>query len=254
MKQSFSEKRPLFASILWAFLILAFYSMGGAVTTITGVSDTSYLFIYGSFVLLAALIAFLYMRRSKSGLQKYGFKKPYGRMQAVAYYIPAIFMEALGFFTGFREINISYALSALFFTLAVGIAEEFYFRGIMINLLKGKGMKKAILISSVIFGVTHIGNVAGGAKLSLTILQILYAFVFGIVFAELFVLTKSLLPVILWHFIHDFFGYIQTPSAELLGPQLLFFTGIQIIALILYAVFLWKKLSIQHKSIAILSL
>jgi len=242
MKQSFSEKNPVISSILWAVIILVFYSLGGAVTTITGVEDASYLFLFGIFVLLSAIPAFIYMYRSKLNLEHYGFQKPSGNIQMVAYYIPAIFIEALGFLAGFRELNIAYILSAFFFTLAVGVAEEFYFRGIIINLLNRKGAKKAILISSVIFGVTHIGNVAGGATLSLTLVQIVFAFVFGIVFAELFVLTKSLVPVILWHFIHDFLGYIQTPSAELSNSQLLFFTGIQTLVLLIYALFLWKKL------------
>ncbi|BCJ93112.1 CAAX amino protease [Anaerocolumna cellulosilytica] len=241
MKQSFSERNPVIASIIWAVIILVFYAIGGAVTTITGVQDASYLFLFGVFVLLSVIPAFIYMCRSRLSLQQYGFQKPYRKIQ-MAYYIPAIFIEALGFLAGFRELNPAYILSAFFFTLSVGIAEEFYFRGIMITLLSRMGTKKAILISSVIFGLTHIGNVAGGAKLSLTIVQIVFAFVFGIVFAELFVLTKSLVPVILWHFIHDFLGYIQTPSAELSNSQLLFFTGIQTLILILYAFFLWKKL------------
>ena len=45
----------------------------------------------------------------------------------------------------------------------------------------------SMLLSSVLFGMSHILNVAGGAGLLATILQICFAIVYGMVFTLIFI-------------------------------------------------------------------
>ena len=79
-------------------------------------------------------------------------------------------MELVGFAVGFSNLNIRLILVVILFTSAVDFAEEIYFRGLILEALEVKGIKKAILISSVIFGVTHLGNLIGGANVLYTAL------------------------------------------------------------------------------------
>ena len=71
-----------------------------------------------------------------------------------------------------------------------------------------------------------------------TVLQILFAFLVGLVLAELLVQTGSLWVLIVWHAAHDFISYI-TP--EVLDAGALVLLGAQVAILLVYVVVLQKK-------------
>ncbi|MCW07411.1 CPBP family intramembrane metalloprotease [Listeria monocytogenes] len=77
--------------------------------------------------------------------------------------------------------TILYYVVLLFFTLFVGISEEVFFRGLILSKLKSENMNSAIMISSALFAVLHLTNLAGGVSIEYAILQLLFAFIFGIV-------------------------------------------------------------------------
>ena len=84
------------------------------------------------------------------------------------------------------------------------------------------------------------------ADILYTLIQIAYAFAFGFVFVEIFYLTKSLIPVILWHFLHDFLSFIEnTPDMQVT----IFFGGLQTVILIIYAVYMLKKIYFKNAPI-----
>ncbi len=79
-------------------------------------------------------------------------------------------------------------------TVAVlpGFCEEFLHRGILLNGLKDIGIKKAIVISSLMFGLLHFN-----------INQFFYAFVLGMLMALVAVVSKSIYPAIIIHFTNN---------------------------------------------------
>ena len=88
-------------------------------------------------------------------------------------------------------------LEALLTILSVAIipplAEEFLFRGIILNKLKPFGINFAIFTSSLLFGLMH-GN----------LVQTPFAFVVGMAFAYVTVKSGSILPSIISHFLINF--------------------------------------------------
>lgn len=241
------KDKSILKSILWAVLILVFYTIGGAITQIMEMDKVQTLFVQGVCIWLSVLVALVYLWKTNKSFNEYGFNRPNGNIhKIVLWYLPAILIEVVGLFVGFDNNTVKYILIALFMTIAVGFAEEIYFRGIILRTLEVLGSKKAIIISALIFGVTHIGNVIGGADVMQTLIQISYAFIIGIVFAQLFIITKSLYPVILWHFVHDFLCYLQkepdTKTTIIIG-------GLQVIILLVYSVVLWKK--VPNKKVSI---
>lgn len=232
--------KSILKSILWAVLILVFYTIGGATSQIMELDKVQTLFVQGICIWLSVLVILIYLWKTNKSFKEYGFISPVGNIhKIVLWYLPALIIEVIGLFAGFANNTMNYILMALFMTIAVGFAEEIYFRGIILKTLEVLGIKKAIIISALIFGVTHIGNVIGGADMMLTLIQISYAFIIGIVFAQLFIITKSLYPVILWHFVHDFLCYIQKePDAK----TTIMIGGLQVIILVIYSVLLWKRL------------
>ena len=78
-------------------------------------------------------------------------------------------------------------------------------------------------------------------------LQILNAFIFGIIVAEIVTITKSIIPTITWHVAFDFINYVTLST----GINELFMTGFQVIIMIIYAYILWNKIVLKNKNIVI---
>lgn len=239
MKTKLSKQKPVLTSILWALLILAFYILGGVITQVNKMNAANTKLVDGLCIWGAVLTAIIYIWKSNYTFAEIGFKHiEKGTIPIALYFLPAAVMEIIGFTVGFN-FNIKYLFATIFCTVAVGFAEEIYFRGIIFKTLEIKGIKKAIIISSAIFGVMHAGNIVGGADIFYTCIQIVFAFAFGIVFVEIFYFTKSLIPIIIWHFVHDCLTYIEnTPTTQ----TTIILGGIQTLILVIYAVYMWRKI------------
>ena len=83
--------------------------------------------------------------------------------------------------------------------LMAGFLEEVLFRGLLFTALRPRGLKRAVLISALTFGLGHIVNLLNGAALLPTLLQLCYACAIGLLFTVLFQKSGSLLPGILTH-------------------------------------------------------
>ncbi|MDR2201270.1 MAG: CPBP family intramembrane metalloprotease [Clostridiales bacterium] len=98
------------------------------------------------------------------------------------------------------------------FCLSIGFFEEVFFRGLVFALsLKlfnaaKSGVFKAILTSSLIFGLVHLVNLFGGAGGGAVALQVGYASLTGAVCALLLYRTRSLLWPVLFHTLYDVGG------------------------------------------------
>lgn len=244
MKVKFSQKHPVIASVLWALLLLIFYFTSGFIIAVTKASATNAMLIRAACVFASCLLAVIYIGQSKHSFSEFGFKgSPKKSIRKVLYFLPLIAIEIVPFFAGFREDNDSkYLLAVLACTLCVGFAEELYFRGFIFNILKRNGMQFAIIVSSVLFGFSHLINIAGGAGVTDTILQIFFAFFFGFVCAEILLLTGSILPVMLWHTLHDFISFTTNE-----GPKAFAITGaaIQTFILISFGIYLFTVLRLK---------
>ena len=97
---------------------------------------------------------------------------------------------------------------------SVGLFEEVIVRAILIGHMMhhwegdAHRIRKAVVWSSVIFGVLHIGNVFSNPIG--TLIQILFATGIGILFAAVYLRTRNLWSCILAHAINDFCAAIDT--------------------------------------------
>jgi membrane protease YdiL (CAAX protease family) len=95
------------------------------------------------------------------------------------------------------------------------IFEEVAFRGILLTVFLGKYSKrKAIIFSSLGFGLMHLLNLTNGGDLVWVMGQITWAFIIGLFYGYVFVRTLSLLPPMIVHYLGNVFisslvGYIQ---------------------------------------------
>ena len=92
------------------------------------------------------------------------------------------------------------------FALFIGIDEEIFSRGLIFGALEKYGTWVAAIVSSIHFGILHLGNAAwGGQSWSYTLAQVLGASAAGFLFVGLMLFTGSIWIPIFFH------GLIDTP-------------------------------------------
>lgn len=129
-------------------------------------------------------------------------------------------------------------------TLLVGIGEELAFRQVLFgallkrNAAQGKTVVSAILISALVFSALHAVNVLGGQTVSQVAIQLVLTFFAGILFAGLFLQTKSIVALILFHWLWDALTFM---SPEKKIPAMVAVMPILLVSQIIFGfVILWK--------------
>ncbi len=245
MNKSFSQKHPYTSAILAALLCTFMTVLGTAIPQIIGLTDNVQIAVTTVFLFLSILIGIFIMKKSRFTLSDYGFQRSKrNTCNQVWWYIPLLAVEILPIvIAGFSpEVTVLQYIILLFFTVAVGFNEEIYFRGLSLKFMDEKGRKKAIICSSVIFGVLHIVNAFNGKNAFYLVLQMIFAFLVGFVLAEIVSISKSLWVVIIWHAAHD---YISSITGDTLDTTALIALVIQVGILLVYAICIWKRSSVE---------
>ena len=97
--------------------------------------------------------------------------------------------------------SIAHVLMVLLFAFSIGINEELFSRGLILEVLKPIGIFKAIVFSSLHFGLLHLSNYYAGQAFGVTVAQIFGASAFGFMCAAILIYTNSIwLPVLIHTF------------------------------------------------------
>jgi len=240
MKTAFSQRHPYGAAIISGLLCTLFTALGMAIPQIFGLDEMLTITVMTIAVAVSAAIGILIMKKSRFTIAEYGFNKYLSKnTNKVWFYIPLIVIELIPIIVyGFNnKISAPMYIMIALFTISVGFNEEIYFRGLAFKFISDRGVKKAIIWSSVIFGILHIANALNGKDLPYIILQVSFAFLIGFVFAEIVSITKSIWVVIICHFAHDF---ISMSTGETLDRNAIIILAVQTVILLIYAIVLWK--------------
>ena len=245
-----SIKKPLLKAILFYLILDALMFLVYVVVTSLQIEPyTNILFVvlHASFVAVSIMIGIVIIKKFKwkfsdigiRGIEKKSLKNTF-------YLIPFFIIVMLPLFAGFRDndTNVSTFKILLFLGIhyiVVGIHEEFWYRGIILSLFEDN-IKKAIIIPAIIFGIGHVTNIIHILNdLTLSNImslmeQMIFAFIIGVVYAEVLVITKSIFPLIFFHTVWNFNATITNEDSFIMGviPWLL---------LILYAILMWIKLT-----------
>lgn len=135
---------------------------------------------------------------------RYGLNRLPKNAKRYLYFIPMIVLVTCNFWGGF---SLAYQGLPMVFAcvsmILIGYIEEVIFRGFLFRAVeKNKGIRPAIIISAVTFGIGHILNLVSQPGLD-TFLQVVYAIAFGFMFAYVFHKCKSLWPCIILHSVVD---------------------------------------------------
>lgn len=227
------------SSLMLSILLLIFPVVSGVIVVIIDMDIWQGYLVQGVSMMLSLAVPVIFLWITKTKPAQIGFTRmEKGSTKTVLYFVPII-VAKIGFL--FYEINhdIRTIVALAFFTIAIGLSEEVYFRGIILRKLKACfTIKQAVVLSSVFFAVIHASQAFSGAGLIMVTLTMINALIFGIVASEIVMVTQSIIPVIVWHTLYDFVNWI-TLVKETTEVTLIV---IQSIITVIYAYYMWTKL------------
>ena len=239
------EKNELTFALGWIAIYVAGTSLAEMLSETIGV----YKLVPAAFHIVLTACLFLWVMRN--GLaEKYGLFLPRYRLLRAWFFIPLmlvcvykiVFSPALRF---------SAAESILFVIsmLCVGFLEEIIFRGFLFRAIAKENLTRAVIISSVTFGIGHIVNLfnPSGMGLVLTIGQIVFAVAVGFMLVEVMLKSGSMWPCIIFHIVNNALSTFEDEAAglALFGTEemaVAVAVGTGALIAIAYAVYLAKAL------------
>ena len=218
------EKSEIWFAVAWIIAYVVLASLGDKLSAELGVEKLVTLPI------LMALSVILYVFVRKNGLtEAYGLCSPRPPGAKLLFYIPLLVLLTANLWYG-AAMNLS-APETVLYVLAmfcVGFLEELIFRGLLFRAMAKDGVRSAIIVSSVTFGIGHIVNLfnGSGAELLSNLLQVMYAVAIGFAFVMIYCRTGSLIPCILTHSLFNGLSAFaneaaMTPGREIISGVLL---------------------------------
>ncbi len=191
------EKSELTFSIVWIALYCILMSVADGLSEEVGIIKIISLPV----ALLISVVLLLFIKKNRLA-ERYGLCKPRITAKKMLYYIPIGLLLMANVMFGVK-LNLSLGEAVLYMLtmLCVGFLEEVIFRGLLFKAMAKDGLKTAVIVSSVTFGIGHIINLfnGSGAELLPNILQVIYAVAAGFMFVMVFLKSGSLIPCIIGH-------------------------------------------------------
>jgi len=204
----FHQRHPyLFVGVLEATIVGAFI-VAGVLTRRLGLPQDALYWI--GFVILTVISVVLLTRLR--WWKEVGFR-PLGEYRLL--WLPALplIVTLIEFsFGGGRLVRGTVVLFMLGLTVLNGFAEEVFYRGLMLRALVPKGIWRALVVTSLIFAFTHSMNVLTGWSPERVLWQLCYSFAFGFGWAAFALRTGTIWPLILIHFLNNFFSLSRSGS------------------------------------------
>jgi membrane protease YdiL (CAAX protease family) len=246
-----TKSRSVIYSILWAVIVIAFPVASGVIVVASKADATASRLIQAAFMYASIVVPLVYCRVKKialkdillTGIDRAGVK-------TCLYYLPLIAVLLPMIVSGVDLSDTGYVMATLLFTLGVGIAEELYFRGMVLRLLgKSFGPLPVVFISVLIFGISHASGAFVESSPVMVLLSILNAFLFGWIAAETALITRNIVPLMIFHCLFDFFTYQMLAT----GNAMIMAYAVRGTLMAIMAVYLLIKLKQQSESMQVRS-
>ena len=213
------RSRPLTSAVTLELLALAI-TIGGAALlaavmpdlpgySLTGPSQSLLLVIVLA-ALVLGLVAVLRWWRSA------GYTRPSEWRDLHLYWLPVVLLFA-PFVAGVRLPSLAIFGTLLLGYLATAVFEETLWRGVILTVLRPLGIWPAVLLSSLLFGLGHLGNSSLRGFSVMILAQAFGAAVQGVGLAAVRLRTNTIWPLIAIHAVHDLFlqmGHLPVALVE----------------------------------------
>lgn len=201
------RSRPITSAITLEVLALVITIGGAAVLaallpdlpgySVTGPSQSLVLVIVLAALVLALVAGLRWWRPT-------GFTRPSEWRDLRLYWLPVLLLLA-PFVAGVRLPSLAVLGTLLLAYIATAVFEETMWRGVVLTVLRPLGIWPAVLLSSLLFGLGHLGNSSLRGFSVMILAQAFGAAVQGVGLAAIRLRTNTIWPLIAIHALHDLF-------------------------------------------------
>lgn len=237
------EKNAVRHAVIWIVLYVLMVNVGDMISEKVGTISS----VTSVFVILFSILLLNYLKKNH-WMDKFGLKKITKEdFEKTLLYLPLVFIALIQFTNGIdRSISNETILISCLLMIGVGFIEELIFRGFLMDAIwKKSGKVRAVLISGIAFGLGHIVNLFRGYGYVEQLSQILLAGGIGIVLALLVIITKNLVPGILFHIVFNISGTISNQSDNKQVPYILIAILVVCVGYSLYLIKFMKEMKIN---------
>lgn len=242
MNRLYKKSRLTFA-IVWIIIYVAGMSLSGSVSDSLGAEGSVSLVIAA----VMSLVLLQWVRKNRLE-NRFGLCISQKKASDLLFFLPLIIVVGTRMTGGFSVQNAAEALTQFVFMLFVGFLEEMIFRGFLFKAMAEDGVKSAVIVSAVTFGIGHLVNLVNGSgqDLTSTIWQIVLAVIFGFCMVFVFYYCGSLWPCIITHGLYNALGMVTQENSIKDGHVTAVFV-IQLILMAGYALYLLSRLRKENK-------
>lgn len=227
---------------LWAILPS---TITGVIVTIKEIENPTIVYLLqGTIIGLALCLTLILLKIRGKSLRLFSL----GNITASKWFLLIAIIELLPFIAGIHlNANPALWLSLLFLMVMVGCFEELIFRQLVLEKFIDSDMKHAVLGSALFFGLGHAANLMAGQDLLTTLLQILFALLFGIVTAKMVLHFQTITWGILWHTAHNFIDQLTARNQSQLH-LLLLIAQIILLFVLIFMIPTTKNNQVEHQN------
>lgn len=198
MKKIFDKNEITFAVIM-----IVIYVVGSS--AMKKVSDSIGVEWLAQMIFGLVLSAVIFMFIKKNGLKDYfGLCRSKVENSRMLFYIPMWLIPIIPLVFGLnKDLDAVVVITHTVYMMVVGFLEEIIFRGFLFRGIEKENLKRAVIISSVTFGIGHIINLLNGNNIGEEVVQIIYALFVGFMLAMVLVRTGSLIACIIFHSLNN---------------------------------------------------
>lgn len=238
------EKNEMTFAILWIVGYVVLSSLADRLSESIGVVKS----VTAALHIAMSLVLFFWIR--KNGLSaKYGLRRSGVPAKRFLYYLPLAVIASTAFWNG---IGLQYgfpgAVTYFISMCCVGFLEEVILRGLLFRAMEKDGLRSAIIVSALTFGLGHIVNLFNGSGKDMvsTLVQIVFAVLVGFVLVLIFHYGGSLIPCIIFHSANNALKVFAAEGS--MSPQAETALNLAVIIVVLGGYLLWLVKTFSGKT------
>ena len=217
-KHALSEKVPVIAAVLWIFAAMLIQGIFEILFKLTGLFGNSKAAGYVGTV-IGAIVFLILMKVWYSPEYKGTLKSGISMKKTILFMVPVMIYSLIILITQLIQHNFYWDASFIniLMGLSAGFGEETMFRISAIPVAMGfikseKRVWTVPVVTALIFGVMHLGNLAEGATVTNSVVQAIVTGLVGFYYGALLVATGSGIPGIITHAVYDYICFAGDPG------------------------------------------
>ena len=237
--QKLYQKHNLLFALGWIVIYVVAVNFADGLSRTIGIEKIVTL----PLLLTMCAVLLLWMKRNNL-FQTFGLCQLCVPPSQIFWYLPLAALISSNLWFGLRwNLPLHETLLYIGSMICVGFVEEVIFRGLLFDAMRKDGLKSAVIVSSLTFGIGHIVNLfnGSGAQLLSNLCQVGYATAIGFLFVILFLKTGSLIPCIVTHSAVNALSVYANEGGITAAQEIFSSIAIAVITLA-YSVYLLKKL------------